>query len=874
MENFEEQKETIIEWASKRPVWEKYIWEKCLNYGSMSSEEYDDCYKILLAENGLLDEEFELPEISLEGLEPKKDTSNLPVKIKTIKECENINAIPIDQELNFHDNLTIIFGINGTGKSGFGRLFAEACFSRGKRNLLPNVKENNLSVESKAKFVFDGGTEVNFTKGEVSDSKLLRFSVFDDNSVPIYLDGSNTLNFVPGELKTFDLVYACIQEIEQRFLSDKEIRKIDNPSQLLFQSENESELSSFLMGLGASVSGEELASQIQFTEQDQQELDKSEAEKSTYQKNDPGILRSNNTDKILALNTYQSRFQSYARQVNKDRITEVNQHVDEYLEKKRLVEQLGAKQFDSGILKTIGSEKWKALIVAAEELNKAELEAGNDLIHCMLCKQELHEEERSLFEAYWEFLRGTAESEFASARRNLADDLSFIKQLKSTIPTTDSQNKAIAILETDLRNFASRLKNEIQKFDKVLDSWLSRVSSVEKIEFYELSDFALTPISDLVSQYESSNSRLGDSFAEIKRVDTSIRKLRHLKKAANNQEKLMSYHSSLTWLNKANNLSFPKNMYTTTRKRFFNEIITEEYARLFNEESTALECPSGLKLATRGKSGDTELQLGLDYWSKNISDILSEGQQKVTALADFLTEVRINKNNCGIVFDDPVTSLDHERKELIATRLVGESKNRQVIIFTHDIVFVSMLVRNASDEALEYSSHWIKSRGGVPGIIEENTSPRLSNLSSLKTKAQNSLAGYRNMTENEKENALTISCDALRSACEALIREKVFCNSVERYGDRVSIQVLEEMPLSRDLINSIVEMHGRVSGIGLMHDRSDLMRENTNNRKDFDKAYQDFIEIEKKLDKEREKARNDRKKRKSEIRNESQGWLS
>ncbi|MEQ9230273.1 MAG: hypothetical protein RIF46_06285 [Cyclobacteriaceae bacterium] len=873
MENTEEKKETIIEWASKRPVWEKYIWEKCLKHGSMSSEDYDDCYDILLAEYGLLDEEFDLPEISLESLVPPQDTSNLPVKIKTIKECENINAIPKDQELNFNDDLTIIFGSNGTGKSGFGRLFAEACFSRGKRTLLPNVKENDLSVESKAKFIFDGGSEVVFTKGEMSDSKLLRFSVFDDKSVPIYLDGSNALNFVPGELKTFDLVYECIQEIEQRFLSDKQSRKIENPSELLFQPENVSELSSFLRGLDASIPKEELIGKIQFTDQHQQELAKSESEKSTYQKNDPGTLRSNNTNKISALNTYQSRFQSYVSQVTKTRIDEVNRHVNEYNEKKQLVEQLGAKQFDKGILKTIGNEKWKALIIAAKELNDVEVGAGNDLKHCMLCNQELHEKERSLFEAYWEFLKGSAEKEFASARNDLAEDLAFAKQLKQTIPTTDSQNMAIAIFESESRKFAERLKKEIQKFSRIIDDWIAKVSAVEKIDYYEISEFTIGPISDLISEYESSNVRLGGSFTEIKRIDESVRKLKHLKTASNNQDKIIAYHDTTTWLEKSNSVAFQKNLYTTTRKRFFIQIITEDYTRLFNEEATVLECPSGLKLATRGKSGDTELQLGLDYWSKNVSDILSEGQQKVTALADFLTEVRINKNNCGIIFDDPVTSLDHERKELIAKRLVGESKNRQVIIFTHDIVFVSMLVRNASEEALEYSSHWITSRGETPGIIEENSSPRLSNLSSLKTKAQNSLAGYRDMSENEKENALTIACDALRSACEALIREKVFCNSVERYGDRVSIQVLEEMPLSRDLINSIVEMHGRISEIGLMHDRSDLVRENTNNRKDFDKAFQDFREIEKKLDKARTEAKTERKKRKSEIRDESHGWL-
>ena len=429
MENTEDNKETIIEWASKRPIWEKYIWEKCMKYGGMSPEDFDDCYQILLAENKLLDEKFDLPEISLEGLIPPQDSSNLPIKIKTIKECENINAIPKDQVLNFHDDLTIVYGLNATGKSGFGRLLAEACFSRGTRTLLPNVKEDDPSAESKAKFILDGGTEIEFIKDRVSDSRLLRFSVFDDKSVPVYLDGSNTLNYIPGELKIFDLVYECILQIEQRFLSDKESRNTGNPSELLFQSDNESDMSSFLSRLDASVPKEELVSKIQFTEQDQQELDNSESEKSTYQKNDPGTLRSNNLDKISALNTYQNRFQSYVNQVTKVRVDEINRHVNEYHEKKQLVEQLGAKQFDNGILKTIGSEKWKALIVAAKELSDAELKAGNDLKHCMLCNQELNEKERSLFEAYWQFLKGNAEREFAAARNDLGQDLSFTKQL-------------------------------------------------------------------------------------------------------------------------------------------------------------------------------------------------------------------------------------------------------------------------------------------------------------------------------------------------------------------------------------------------------------------------------------------------------------
>ena len=41
----------------------------------------------------------------------------------------------------------------------------------------------------------------------------------------------------------------------------------------------------------------------------------------------------------------------------------------------------------------------------------------------------------------------------------------------------------------------------------------------------------------------------------------------------------------------------------------------------------------------------------------------------------------------AIVFDDPVLSLDHRWRKRVAKRLVEETKNRQVIVLTHDLVF-------------------------------------------------------------------------------------------------------------------------------------------------------------------------------------------
>uniref|UniRef100_A0A808FEN4 Protein CR006 P-loop domain-containing protein n=1 Tax=Xanthomonas citri pv. phaseoli var. fuscans TaxID=473423 RepID=A0A808FEN4_XANCI len=56
-----------------------------------------------------------------------------------------------------------------------------------------------------------------------------------------------------------------------------------------------------------------------------------------------------------------------------------------------------------------------------------------------------------------------------------------------------------------------------------------------------------------------------------------------------------------------------------------------------------------------------------------------------------MAEISLNGQTSGIIFDDPVCSLDHRRRELVAKRLVQEAAKRQVIVFTHDLYFLKLL---------------------------------------------------------------------------------------------------------------------------------------------------------------------------------------
>ena len=77
----------------------------------------------------------------------------------------------------------------------------------------------------------------------------------------------------------------------------------------------------------------------------------------------------------------------------------------------------------------------------------------------------------------------------------------------------------------------------------------------------------------------------------------------------------------------------------------------------------------------------------MQHKSKNAGEILSEGEYRCVALAGFMAELATNDSDSGIIFDDPVSSLDHLHREAIAKRLAAEGRSRQMIVFTHDLPF-------------------------------------------------------------------------------------------------------------------------------------------------------------------------------------------
>jgi len=252
MTSNETQIESLETWLSKKPYWEQYVWKVNLEKDSLDSEDIDQAYQYLSEHLGLIDAPAKKPaSISFKKeilIAPETTEAVAKIKIVEVKDFVDVNAISEDCSIKFGPYVTLIYGGNGSGKSGIGRLLCNACFSRGERDILPNVRNGSGTGSARATFVIDDGSgelqEVEYEMGDDVD-ELGRFSIFDSASVLIHLDESNQVNFTPAQIKIFDKVADTISKLEEKLTNEKNVKKKDDPFDSMFLYDDSSGTATF-----------------------------------------------------------------------------------------------------------------------------------------------------------------------------------------------------------------------------------------------------------------------------------------------------------------------------------------------------------------------------------------------------------------------------------------------------------------------------------------------------------------------------------------------------------------------------------------------------------------------------------------------------
>lgn len=178
--------------------------------------------------------------------------------------------------------------------------------------------------------------------------------------------------------------------------------------------------------------------------------------------------------------------------------------------------------------------------------------------------------------------------------------------------------------------------------------------------------------------------------------------------------------------------------------------------------------------------------------------VVSEGEQRCLSIAAFFAELSTADDPSGIVFDDPVSSLDYRWRENVARRLVVEAEKRQVIVFTHDVVFLLLLKQFAEEQCVTQLDQHVRQLSRGAGICAEElpwvalkVAKRIGYLKKLWQDAEKL---HREGHQDAYEQRAGLIYGFLREAWERGLEEILLGGVVERY--RPSVQTLQVVQIA------------------------------------------------------------------------------
>lgn len=843
----------VKKFADGLPYWAKFLAEKILSGNAISDNDIDTSYSYLLEQLKLKDE-TEKPEISISYNAANAGNYKSDLLLTKLENVEGVNALTENQAIEFSPNLTIIYGANGSGKSGYVRLLKNVFYSKAPEDILPNIHLDNGHKAVNATFTFkSNNTEIPLAFSDKGNTEFEQFAVFDGKGLFRQLAEKNEFEFRPAGLSFFAEYTNAVIRVEQKLNTDIQTKQSGNTSSdLSALFDGNSEIKTIVQNLKAETNIDDLKKYTPFSDEDK-------TQKETIQKQyDELLLASKGKEKeIKNLESIKSLLAQNKQTVEKlnqyfttDVIAKIKTAITDCVTKEATAKAEGIENFKTDKIQGIGTSEWKDFIVAAETFAKTQ-KAENAVYpengdNCLLCQQPLSDEAQKLISNYWTFIKSVAEQNAKQAQEKLDKAKQNYEGLNFDLFPQD--NTLTVWLTEKYPNELETLKQKLSEQKALAQNIISDIQNKTANERTEINvsveqhTTIETAIDTLIK-----NLKEDEQIKELEKLLNSKTLLEHKEKFNTHFSKFETYVNNQNWIKKANKADYAKRKITETEKALSNKYFNQKYIDTFNEECKSLNGNFGIEINHTGSAGKSYRQLKLK--GKNPNAVLSEGEQKVIAIADFLAEMQLSEVNRGIIFDDPVTSLDEKRKSEIAERLVKEALQKQVIIFTHDLVFVSNILTKSEDFKTASLCHWIENRDSKPGQVWLNNSPSYEKeyRNAEPAKKHYTICSKDACEPMQREIVTKQGFTALRTCYEVLVINDLFNNVVQRYNERVSIDALTKVSFDDTIVNELLDSYAQCCRFMEGHSHSDKYSYQKPEPKNLNEEIQRYEAIRKKI---------------------------
>ena len=232
---------------------------------------------------------------------------------------------------------------------------------------------------------------------------------------------------------------------------------------------------------------------------------------------------------------------------------------------------------------------------------------------------------------------------------------------------------------------------------------------------------------------------------------------------------------------------------TVVSKRASEQLLNADFERRFETERAALRGPP-VQLEFPGRKGQATRRKSVAA-SHRLTEVLSEGEQKVIALADFLAEAGLRTTSAPLVFDDPVNSLDYKRLKYVVARIVTLSKHHQITVFTHNIWFTTELLAQFDKDGCSYYS--VSCEGDLKGLLHSGTGPRSDSIKDSTGKINKMIQDAASLSGEIREALIERAYDYIRNWCEVVVETELLAKVTQRYQPNVSMDRLRDIKAGR-----------------------------------------------------------------------------
>ena len=830
--------ELIVAWSQERPAWQREVMRRTATGHLFSDEDYD-----MLVNDIVASDSGRAVAFGLEHL-PKAATDDPPVRLISIAKTQHVNALASDHPLTFEPNgLTIVYGDNGSGKSGYARLLKRITRARHQEEVHSDVFRDTAMDKPRANLLVRiGDRDETLTWPEPSRPELQRVHFYDGACREAYIATESDFPYRPSALVVMDgLISACV-EVRRRI----DTRLYENARSVaglpvVGVEASSTEAGKFLEQLSGRTEFAALDDIIARLDMSPETIDQLREKEILLRKADTTKERKSLTRQAEKMESLFSHVEKLHLVLSDNSLADLQESRDKLIQLQKAANML-ARSFESEPLTGVGSSPWRVLWESARRFSE-EIVYPKEMFpvqrqgsRCVLCHQPLDSQGRDRLARFERFVKDDIQTRLDEARQSYDSQVATFLNLVISPDAVESNQRD---LESTHANLIKNVRALLDRYGRARERAQNALIGKERLELPAIEPtVVLTQLGEEAKGARELAEGLGDPKVVQQQLATVVAKrgefelLLQIKKARDVIVK------EIVRLRERDALEAAKASAATgpiTKKvmEFSEQSITDVVRDTFTRETDRLRLERVTIARTRAEKGILLHQPKLVGVRQEVKlpRVFSEGERTALGLAAFFTESCLDSSPSALILDDPVTSLDHIRRRLVANRLVTLAVSRQVIIFTHDVAFVADLKLDANAQGVSVAERSVtRSRADhrKPGLCTTKHPWKAKDVPGRLDELRRGLAQIKREStcwdENMYENAVANWAGNLSETWERIFSQEIVGPMLAEGGLEIRPMMVKVMArFSHGDYNEFESSYSRVSQWAKRHDKSSLL---------------------------------------------------